>query len=150
MRDAPKESVEAATGAGLVADQVFGAPNEMTEYLWDSAKMKRKVAIVFVEKINFGRSNFESQPAHVPVRLFGLENDAVKVDRPSCDVPENALVIDPDIFKRVPGDPVTDDPGLKFCNHIDGQIRVAHLMNLFDELVNQVCRAGGEGELDLR
>ena len=150
MLDSPKESVEASTGVGLLANQVLGAPDEMTEYLRDSAKMKRKVAIVFVEKINFGRSNFESQPAHVPVRLFGLEKDAVKADRPFGNVPENALVVDPDIFKRVPGDPVTDDPGLKFCNHIDRQIRVAHLMNLFDELVNQVCRAGGEGELDLR
>lgn len=150
MLESPKKRVEAPTGAGLVADQVPAAPDEMTEYLRDSAQMKRKVAIVFVEKINFGRSNFESQPAHVPVRLFGLEQDAVKANRPAGDMPENALMVDLDIFKRVPGDPVAQDPGLKFCNHIDGQIRVAHLLDLFDELVNQICRAGGEGELDLR
>lgn len=150
MPESPKKSVEASTCAGLVAVEIFGAPEEVTEDLRNAAQVEREVAVVFVIEIDSSGSDFEAEPTHVPVRLFGLEEDAIEADRLACDVPEDALAVDLEVFEGVPGDPVTRDRGLKFRNDVDGDIDAAHLLDFFNELVDQVFRAGGKSEFDLR
>ena len=114
MAEAPEDCVKSATRVGLVLNEVFGTPCKVSKNLWNSTKTKREVAIIFVEKIDFGGSNSESKPAHVPVRLFGLEKDAVESDRLASGVPEDALAVEVDILKRMPRDPVARGLGLKF------------------------------------
>ena len=63
---------------------------------------------------------------------------------------ENAAAVCVERFERLPGNPVAGSGGLEFGEAVDGQRGVAHAGDLFDELIDEIGGAGGEGELDVR
>ena len=100
--------------------------------------MHREVAVVFVEQKYLCGRDADACPAHVPIRLARLHQDAVESDCVFTNVPANAREVDLERLKWVPGNPVARQLWLKFRDYVDGQVEPRHLPYLVDKLVDQV------------